>query len=43
MIQVAKAAGADIDVTRIKSSHSPFLSKIDETAQWVRRIAGEKV
>jgi hypothetical protein len=43
MIRDAKSVGAEIDVTRIKSSHSPFLSKIDETAQWVRRVAGEKV
>lgn len=43
MIRDAKSVGAEIDVTRIKSSHSPFLSKINETAQWVRRVAGEKV
>ncbi|KNG45583.1 hypothetical protein DDE82_004661 [Stemphylium lycopersici] len=43
MIKAAKEAGAEIDVTRFKCGHSPFLSKVNETADWVRRVAGEKV
>jgi hypothetical protein len=30
-----------IHVTSIKSGHSPFLSRVEETAQWVRRCSGE--
>jgi hypothetical protein len=41
MIQEAKEAGVEVDVTRIKSGHSPFLSRVDETAEWIRRAAGE--
>lgn len=43
MIKAVQNAGAEIDVTRFKCGHSPFLSKVDETAEWVRRVAGEKV
>ncbi|KAF2826260.1 alpha/beta-hydrolase [Ophiobolus disseminans] len=43
MIQGAKDAGAQVDVTRIKASHSPFLSKVDDTVKWIRGVAGEGV
>jgi len=41
-----KGAGADVvkvQVTSIKASHSPFLSRVEETAQWVRRCCGEDI
>lgn len=33
----------EIQVTSIQSSHSPFLSRVEETAQWVRRCGGEEM
>lgn len=35
--------GGEIEITRIKSGHSPFLSRVDETVAWIRRAAGEDV
>jgi hypothetical protein len=35
MIDGVKAAGGGVEVTRIKAGHSPFLSKIDETVEWI--------
>ena len=43
MIKGVQEAGADIEVQRMKASHSPFLSQPDETVEWIRRVAGEKV
>ncbi|CAO2648609.1 Nn.00g078760.m01.CDS01 [Neocucurbitaria sp. VM-36] len=43
MIGSVKEMGGDIEVTRIKSGHSPFLSKPDETVEWIRRVSGEKI
>jgi hypothetical protein len=43
MIEAVREAGGEIEVTRLKSGHSPFLSKIEETVGWVRRVAGEVV
>jgi hypothetical protein len=40
MTKGVKDMGGDIEVTRIKSGHSPFLSKLDETVEWIRRVAG---
>lgn len=40
-VAAAKEAGAQIEVDRWDTSHSPFLSKPDETAEWIRRVAGE--
>jgi hypothetical protein len=37
----AKEMGGDIQVERIKSSHSPFLSQPDTVVNWLRRAAGE--
>jgi pimeloyl-ACP methyl ester carboxylesterase len=44
MIDGAMGAGGEIVVTRIKASHSPFLSKIDETVEWIVGVceAGSK-
>ncbi|KAJ9602146.1 hypothetical protein H2200_013266 [Cladophialophora chaetospira] len=39
----AKVEGSAIKVTTIKSSHSPFLSRVEETATWVRKSCGEKI
>ncbi|EUC44144.1 hypothetical protein COCMIDRAFT_27452 [Bipolaris oryzae ATCC 44560] len=41
MVKAAEEAGAIMHVTRIKSGHSPFLSRVDETAEWIQRVAGE--
>lgn len=43
MINAAKEKGASIEVTRLDSGHSPFLSKPVETAEWIRGVAGEKL
>jgi hypothetical protein len=43
MTNSVKEMGGDIEVTRIKSGHSPFLSQLDETVKWVRQVAGEYV
>lgn len=34
---------AFIHVDTVQSGHSPFLSRVEETAAWVRRCAGEEV
>ena len=39
----AGGGASKVQVTSIQSSHSPFLSRIEETAQWVRRSCGEIV
>ncbi|KAH6868194.1 Alpha/beta hydrolase fold-1 [Alternaria rosae] len=41
MIEVVRAEGAEVQVTRLACGHSPFLSRVQETVQWVRRVAGE--
>lgn len=38
-----KEAGGDVQVERIKSSHSPFLSQPDVVVDWIRRAAGESL
>jgi predicted esterase len=43
VIQRASDAGATIEVTRIVSGHSPFLSMVEETVEWVRGVCGEDV
>ncbi|KAF1943330.1 hypothetical protein EJ02DRAFT_343443, partial [Clathrospora elynae] len=35
-----KEMGGEIEVTRIRSGHSHFLSKPGETVNWIRRVAG---
>jgi hypothetical protein len=42
MVKGVEDMGGKIEVTRIKSGHSPFLSKLEETVEWIRRVAGEK-
>lgn len=42
MIAGVKEMGGEIEVTRIKAAHSPFLSRPGETVEWVRRVAGEE-
>ncbi|KAH7392808.1 Alpha/beta hydrolase fold-1 [Pyrenochaeta sp. MPI-SDFR-AT-0127] len=41
MVKAVKEAGADIEITRIKAGHSPFLSKPDETVAWIQKVAGD--
>lgn len=38
MTDKVKELGGDIEVTRVKSGHSPFLSKVEETAAWVEGV-----
>jgi hypothetical protein len=40
MIDGVKEAGGEVEVTRIKAGHSPFLSKVEETAGWIVGVAG---
>lgn len=39
-VKNAEAKGGVIEVTRLASSHSPFLSRLDETVDWFREVAG---
>lgn len=43
MVNGVKEAGGDIETTRIDAGHSPFLSRVEETVAWMRKVAGEKV
>ena len=43
MVNAAKEKGAHVDVVRMDSGHSPFLSKPKETVAWIREVADEKV
>ncbi|KAF2016526.1 alpha/beta-hydrolase [Aaosphaeria arxii CBS 175.79] len=43
MANGVKEAGGDIEVERIKTSHSPFLSRPDLVVNWIRRVAGETI
>ena len=38
-----EASATAIQVTNIQSGHSPFLSRVEETATWVRRCCGDTV
>jgi hypothetical protein len=41
MVKACQDAGASMETERVFSSHSPFLSKPDETVGFLRRAAGE--
>jgi hypothetical protein len=41
--EASQDAGADMVTERVFSGHSPFLAKPGETADFLRRAAGEKV
>ena len=43
MVKACKHAGADMVTEKVFSGHSPFLSKPDETVDFLRRAAGKKV
>lgn len=43
MTSMVKEQGGEIEIQRLKSSHSPFLSHPDTTVEWIRRAAGEKI
>ena len=43
MIDSVREQGAEVEVTRIDAGHSPFLSRVEETVEWVRGVAGEKL
>ena len=41
MVAACEEAGVEIRVEKVESSHSPFLSKVKETGDFIRRSAGE--
>jgi predicted N-formylglutamate amidohydrolase len=41
MAEMVKNLGGELWTERLKSSHSPFLSHVDETVAWIRTVAGE--
>ncbi|KAG9194969.1 hypothetical protein G6011_00089 [Alternaria panax] len=43
MVKAVEEEGGEVEITRLKSGHSPFLSRADETVEWIRRVAGEHV
>lgn len=43
MTGMVRDMGGDIDVVRIKASHSPFISQPDTTVDWIRGAAGESL
>jgi hypothetical protein len=43
MVKACRGQGAPMEVERIFSSHSPFISKPDEVVSTLRRAAGEKI
>ncbi|KAF2688409.1 alpha/beta-hydrolase [Lentithecium fluviatile CBS 122367] len=43
MTGMVRDMGGEIEVERIKSGHSPFLSRPGEVVGWLRRVAGEKI
>lgn len=43
MSGMVKDAGGEIEVKKVKSGHSPWLSVEEEVVRWVRRVAGEDV
>lgn len=43
MTSMVRHKGGDLLTDRLKSSHSPFLSHVDETVAWIRKVAGEHV
>ena len=43
MVGMMSHMGGRVMEQRIKSGHFPFLSHVEETAGWVRRVAGEEV
>lgn len=43
MANGVREMGGEIEVERINTSHSPFLSQPDVVVEWIRRVAGEKL
>lgn len=41
MTRMVKEKGGEVQTERTSAGHSPFLSRPDETAQWIRMVAGE--
>jgi pimeloyl-ACP methyl ester carboxylesterase len=41
--QETNAGNVKVHVTSIQSGHSPFLSRLEKTGLWLRRICGEKI
>lgn len=35
MVHGARDKGAEVEVTRVKSGHSPFLKCVDEVVEWI--------
>lgn len=43
MVNKAKDIGATIEVSRLDTGHSPYLTMPKETVGWIRGVAGEKL
>ncbi|KAG4439099.1 hypothetical protein IFR05_005441 [Cadophora sp. M221] len=43
MVETCRKEGAGMDIVRVVSGHSPFLSRVEETVRWLRGVAGEDV
>jgi hypothetical protein len=43
MTDMVKQKGGEMEVDRIKSGHSPLLSRPDDVVAWIRKVAGEEV
>jgi hypothetical protein len=40
LVEMARGAGADVTVEEIASSHSPMLSKPEETTAFIKKAVG---
>lgn len=43
MVNGAKEKGAEVEVSRLETGHSPYLTMPNETVEWIRVVAGEKL
>lgn len=43
MVNGAKDKGARVDVSRLETGHSPYLTMPKETVEWIRGVAGEQL
>jgi predicted esterase len=41
LIAHVRDEGVQVAVTRIQAGHSPFLSRVDETAKWIEGLGGD--
>jgi hypothetical protein len=41
LIAHVRDEGVQVEVTRVQAGHSPFLSRVEETAAWIQGLEGE--